>query len=60
MHVVYLPIYPHPVVTTWQVLCLVIRATTAGGSYHGDSCAQSTLDQSLTKHVGLGGQENSL
>ncbi len=60
VHTVYLHTYPCPVVTIGQVLCFVIRATTAGGSFQGDSCTQSTLNQPLTKHVGLDRRANSL
>ncbi len=59
VHAVYLPIYPCPVVSGRQSCCLVICVTTAGGSYQGDLCGQSTVNQSLTQHVGIGRQDNS-
>ncbi len=37
-----------------------IGVTTAGCNHQSDSCAQSIIDLSLTKHVGKGRQENSL
>ncbi len=56
----HLPIYPCPIVTVGHVPCSVIGATTEGCSYKGDSCTQSTLNQSVTKYVGIGRQDNSL